>query len=150
MKLNELPVIPGNAQTRKRKGQGSGSGLGKTAGRGQKGQKSRSGGYHKVGFEGGQMPLQRRLPKRGFRNPFRKEYAIVKAGDLEQFESGARIGLEELKAANLVGKVKDGVKLLSNGELTKSVTIVVDKASKAAVTKVEAAGGKVELPAATD
>lgn len=146
MKLNELPVIPGNTQSRKRKGQGSGSGNGKTAGRGQKGQKSRSGGYHRVGFEGGQMPLQRRLPKRGFRNPFRKEYAIIKTGDLEQFAADSRIGLEELKASGLVTNMRDGIKLLANGTLTKAVTIAVDKASKNAIAIIEAAGGKVELP----
>jgi len=145
MKLNELPKNPAGARGGKRVGRGIGSGHGKTSCRGQKGQKARSGGYHKVGFEGGQMPLQRRLPKRGFKNPFRKVYTLVNVQDLELFEAGSRIGTSELKAFGLVGRERDGIKLLAQGEVTKAVTIQVDKASAAAIAKVRAAGGEVIL-----
>lgn len=143
MKLNQLPASPAGRIEAKRKGQGMASGNGKTAGRGQKGQKSRSGGYHKVGFEGGQMPLQRRLPKRGFTNPFRKTYALLKVGDLEIFSGETDIKLANLIEKKLVGSLKDGIKLLADGDLTKAVVIHVDKASQSARSKVEAAGGKV-------
>ncbi|MBF0213958.1 MAG: 50S ribosomal protein L15 [Magnetococcales bacterium] len=143
MKLNELPKNPAGARDGKRVGRGIGSGHGKTSCRGQKGQKARSGGYHKVGFEGGQMPLQRRLPKRGFKNPFRKVYTLVNVQDLEIFDAGSRIGIEELKATGLVGRERDGVKLLAQGEITRAVTIEVDRASASAIEKVRAAGGEV-------
>ncbi|MGN7611614.1 50S ribosomal protein L15 [Magnetococcales bacterium HHB-1] len=144
MKLNELPQIPGTKQKRRRLARGMGSGVGKTAGRGQKGQKSRSGGFHKVGFEGGQMPLQRRLPKRGFKNRFRVAYDLIKVGDLEKFfEADAKIDMQALKDVGIVGRRVQRIKLLSDGELSKAVTIKVDKASAAAIKKVEAVGGQV-------
>ncbi len=143
MKLNELPKNPAGSRGGKRVGRGIGSGLGKTSGRGQKGQKARSGGYHKVGFEGGQMPLQRRLPKRGFKNPFRKTYAVVNLQDLDVFASGSEIHLDELQAKGLVNRTFNGIKLLGNGELTKPLKIYVDRASHSAISKVQAAGGEV-------
>lgn len=146
MKLNELPEVPAGRQAPKRKGQGIGSGNGKTAGKGTKGQHARSGGFHKVGFEGGQMPLQMRLPKRGFKNRFKKEFALVSVGDLEKFfDAGVEVNLDALRAAGLVKKVFDGVKLLADGDLTKALKISVDRASAAAVAKVEAAGGQITL-----
>ncbi|MBF0283017.1 MAG: 50S ribosomal protein L15 [Magnetococcales bacterium] len=149
MKLNELPGVPGSEQEPKRKGRGIGSGNGKTAGRGHKGQHARSGGYHRVGFEGGQMPLQMRLPKRGFHSPFRKFFALVNVGDLEKaFESGAEINLEALRAKGLVNKVLDGVKLLADGDVTKSFKVFVDRASSSAVAKIEGAGGQVTVSSA--
>ncbi|NGZ05030.1 MAG: 50S ribosomal protein L15 [Magnetococcales bacterium] len=148
MKLNELPKNPAGARGGKRVGRGIGSGHGKTSCRGQKGQKARSGGFHKVGFEGGQMPLQRRLPKRGFKNPFRKVYALVNVQDLELFDAGSRIGFAELKATGLVGRERHGVKLLAQGEVTRAVTIEVDRASAAAIEKVRAAGGQVIVKSA--
>lgn len=148
MKLNELPANPPNRKEPNRVGRGMASGNGKTAGRGQKGQKSRSGGFHKVGFEGGQMPLQRRLPKRGFNNIFRKTYSLINVGDLEDLDSGTVINLEFLRSKGMVRKdVRDGIKLLGNGELTKKLTITVDKVSKSAQEKVEKAGGTVTLSA---
>ncbi|MBF0095889.1 MAG: 50S ribosomal protein L15 [Magnetococcales bacterium] len=150
MKLNQLPESPSGRISAKRKGQGIGSGNGKTAGRGTKGQTSRSGGFHKVGFEGGQMPLQRRLPKRGFRSPFKEYYALVQVEDLDVFENGSVVSLAELKEKGLVGRLKDGVKLLGEGSITKALTVHVDKASRSAQEKVEAAGGKVELSAAAE
>lgn len=148
MKLNELPKNPAGARGGKRVGRGIGSGHGKTSCRGQKGQKARSGGFHKVGFEGGQMPLQRRLPKRGFKNPFRKVYALVNVQDLEIFEPGSQIGFDELKASGLVGRERDGIKLLAQGEVTRAITIHVDRASAAAIEKVRAAGGQVIVKSA--
>ncbi len=145
MKLNELSPAKGATSARKRVGRGKGSGLGRTAGRGEKGLRARSGGGTKPGYEGGQMPLQRRLPKRGFVNPFRKEYAIVHVKDLNRFEPGSVVDLAALSAAGLVRNVRDGVKLLADGELTRPVTIKVDKASQAASRKVAAAGGTVEV-----
>lgn len=129
----------------KRVGRGIGSGHGKTSCRGQKGQKARSGGGIRLGFEGGQMPLQRRLPKRGFNNIFRKEYAIVNVGDLDIFEENAEITAALLKEAGLVKKIADGVKLLGDGELEKAFTIKLNKVSKAAEEKVLAKGGKIEV-----
>ncbi|WP_130469922.1 50S ribosomal protein L15 [Candidatus Magnetaquicoccus inordinatus] len=149
MKLNQLPECPTGRIAAKRKGQGIGSGNGKTAGKGTKGQTARSGGYHKVGFEGGQMPLQRRLPKRGFRSPFKEYYALVQIEDLDIFEAGSEIALADLQAKGLVGRLKDGVKLLGDGEINKALTIHVDKVSRAAQEKVEAAGGKVVLSGAS-
>ncbi len=145
MKLNQLPECPTGRIDGKRKGRGIGTGNGKTGGRGTKGQNSRSGGYHKVGFEGGQMPLQRRLPKRGFKSPFRKEYAIVHLKDLDIFDAGAEIQLEELRSKGLVGRCKEGVKVLGDGELTKMLVVHVDKISRSAREKIEAAGGRVVL-----
>lgn len=149
MKLNELPASPPGRKAVKRKGRGIGSGLGKTAGRGTKGQKSRSGGYHRVGFEGGQMPLQRRLPKRGFKSPFKKVFALIKVGDLEVFDAGTEVNAELLRERGLIGQVADGVKLLADGELTRALTIHVDKVSGNARAKVESAGGRVVVPEPT-
>ncbi|MEG3639775.1 50S ribosomal protein L15 [Magnetococcus sp. PR-3] len=147
MKLNEIPAVPGNGQSKNRVGRGPASGNGKTAGRGHKGQKARSGGYHKSGFEGGQMPLQRRLPKRGFTNFTRKEYSIVQVEALEKFfDAGSEVTAEALREKGLLGKkAKSGIKLLANGEITKAITVHVDKASASAIAKMEAAGGKVVL-----
>ncbi len=145
MKLHELSPAVGSTAEPKRKGRGAGSGNGKTGGRGHKGQKARSGGGVRPGFEGGQMPLTRRLPKRGFNNIFAKEYVIVNVGDLERFEDGANVTVKELIETGLVKNPMDGVKLLANGELTKKVNVKVNKASEAAKAKVEAAGGKVEV-----
>ncbi len=145
MKLHELSPAFGSTAEPKRKGRGAGSGNGKTGGRGHKGQKARSGGGVRPGFEGGQMPLTRRLPKRGFNNIFAKEYSIINVGDLDRFENGAVVTVKELIETGLVKNPMDGVKLLANGELTKNVTVKVAKASAAAVAKVEAAGGKVEV-----
>lgn len=146
MKLHELKPAEGSRKTRKRAGRGSGSGLGNTAGRGHKGQKSRSGGGVRPGFEGGQMPMLRRLPKRGFNNIFGKEYAIVNLSDLEErFENGAEVTAQTLMASGAVKKVKDGVKILGDGELTKALTVKVDKVSRSAAEKITAAGGKVEV-----
>ncbi len=145
MKLHELSPAEGSTKEAKRKGRGVGTGNGKTGGRGHKGQKARSGGGVRPGFEGGQMPLTRRLPKRGFKNIFAKEYTIVNVGDLNKFEDGAYVTVKELMEVGLVKNPMDGVKLLANGELTKKVTVSVTKASDAAKAKVEAAGGKVEV-----
>lgn len=145
MDLSNLQPAPGSTKNRKRIGRGPGSGTGKTAGKGHKGQKARSGGSIKPGFEGGQMPLQRRLPKRGFTPLSRKEFALVNLGDLEAFEAGSTVGLEAFASAGLIGQLKDGVKVLADGELTKSLTVQAHKFSKSAVAKIEAAGGKVEV-----
>lgn len=150
MKLNQLPECPTGRIASKRKGQGIGSGNGKTAGRGTKGQTARSGGFHKVGFEGGQMPLQRRLPKRGFRSPFKEFYALVQIEDLDIFDAGSVVGLAELREKGLVSRMKGGVKLLGEGTINKALTVQVDKASRSALEKIEAAGGKVELSSATE
>jgi large subunit ribosomal protein L15 len=125
-------------------GRGPGSGHGKTATRGHKGHKARSGGGIKIGFEGGQMPLQRRLPKRGFNNIFKKQFAIVNIQDLERFESGAKIDKQALVAAGLVSKHDTLVKILGDGELKNALTVAVDKVSGSARQKIEAAGGKIE------
>lgn len=145
MKLNELPKNPAGHRGGKRVGRGIGSGLGKTSGRGQKGQKARSGGYHKVGFEGGQMPLQRRLPKRGFKNLFRKRYALVNLRDLDGFAAESEVRIEHLRAMGLVNREYNGIKLLAEGEITKPMKIYVDRASQSAIAKVQAAGGEVVL-----
>ncbi len=145
MDLSNLQPAPGSTKNRKRLGRGPGSGKGKTSGKGHKGQNARSGGGVKPGFEGGQMPLQRRLPKRGFTPLTRKEYALVNLGDLESFDAGSTIGIEALSSAGLVGRVKDGVKVLATGDLSKSLTVQAHKFSKSAVAKIEAAGGKVEV-----
>jgi len=145
MKIHELSPAEGSRKKRKRVGRGPGSGHGKTACRGQKGQNSRSGGGVRPGFEGGQMPLHRRLPKRGFTNPFKKEYNVINVDDLNRFEADTVLDPAALREAGLIKKMKDGVKLLGNGELARPVVVRINKASKAATEKVEAAGGKVEL-----
>jgi len=145
MDLSNLKPAIGSTKNRKRLGRGQGSGTGKTSGKGHKGQKARSGGSIKPGFEGGQMPLQRRLPKRGFTPLTRKEYALVNLCDLAQFEPNSVIDLEVLSKTGLIGKVKDGVKILGDGELAHALTIKAHKFSKSAVAKIEAAGGKVEV-----
>ena len=144
MKLHELRAPEGSRIAPKRKGRGIGSGLGKTAGRGHKGQKARSGGGVRPGFEGGQMPLSRRIPKRGFTNIFAKVYAIVNVGDLEIFEPGTVITPDLLRDKGIIKKVNDGVKILGDGELTKNLTVKAHKFSKAAQEKIEAVGGKAE------
>jgi len=143
--LGNLSPKKGSNRERKRVARGQGSGRGKTATRGHKGSKSRSGYGVRPGFEGGQMPLQRRLPKRGFNNIFRKEYAIVQVQALETLEAGSRVDRVALIQAGLVDKRTTLVKVLANGELTKSLTVAVDKVSAGARKKIEAAGGKVEV-----
>jgi len=145
MKLHELKPAEGSVKAPLRKGRGPGSGLGKTAGRGHKGQKARSGGGVRPGFEGGQMPLARRLPKRGFTNIFAKEYALVNLKDLEIFEEGTVVTPDLLKEAGLVKKLYDGVKVLGDGELTKKLNVQAHKFSKSAKEKIEALGGKAEV-----
>ncbi len=145
MRLHDLTPAKGSNKSRKRLGRGLGSGLGKTAGRGYKGQKSRSGGGTRPGFEGGQMPIHRRLPKRGFTNPFKKIYAIVNIRDLDIFEPGSIIDSMALSASGLVKGVNDGIKLLANGDISIPLTVKVDKASRSAIDKIKAAGGSVEV-----
>lgn len=142
--LGNLSPKKGSNRERKRVGRGQGSGRGKTATRGHKGSKSRSGYGVRPGFEGGQMPLQRRLPKRGFNNIFRREYAIVQVKALETLEAGSRVDREALIQAGLIDRRTTQVKVLANGELTKSLTVAVDKVSAGARKKIEAAGGTVE------
>ena len=144
MKLHELtPAQP--AKACKRIGRGNGSGNGKTAGKGHKGQKARSGGGVRIGFEGGQMPIMRRIPKRGFNNIFATKYAIINVSDLNRFNDGDVVGVTELIAAGLVKKEYDGVKVLGNGDITVKVTVKAAKFSKSAVEKIEKAGGKTEV-----
>ena len=146
MKLHELSPAPGSTKEAFRKGRGAGSGNGKTAGKGHKGQKARSGGGVRPGFEGGQMPLQRRIPKRGFNNIFRKEFAIVNLASLDKaFNDGDTVTIEALVACGLVKKTLDGVKVLGNGELTKKLTVQVNAYSETAKSKIEAAGGNAEV-----
>ncbi len=145
MKVHDLSPLEGARRNRKRVGRGPGSGHGKTSCRGHKGQKSRSGGGVRPGFEGGQMPLQRRLPKRGFTNIFKKHYVLINVRDLERFAPNADLDTEALRKEGLVKKVKDGVKLLGQGEISHPVSIKVNKVSKTAKEKIEAAGGKVEI-----
>ena len=146
MKLHELSPAAGSTKERKRIGRGAGSGQGKTAGKGHKGQKARAGRGMRPGFEGGQMPLQRRLPKRGFNNIFRSVVVTVTVSDLEaKFESGAVVDTDALKAAGLVKNYFDAVKVLGNGELTKSLNVKVNAYSESAKQKIEAAGGKAEV-----
>ena len=145
MKLHELAPAPGANTESYRRGRGHGSGNGKTAGKGHKGQKARSGGSIRPGFEGGQMPLQRQIPKRGFKNIFAKEYAIVNVGDLEIFENGTVVNGEALVGAGLLKKTLDGVKVLGNGELTKQLTVEVAAFSESAKQKIEEVGGKAEV-----
>lgn len=145
MKLHELRPAPGSVKEPKRKGRGTATGQGKTAGRGQKGQTSRSGGGVRPGFEGGQMPLHRRLPKRGFTNIFAKEYTELNIEVLNKFENGTEVTPELLKEAKLVKNVRDGIKILGEGNLSKSLTVKAHKFTKSAIEKIEAAGGKVEV-----
>ncbi len=145
MRLHELKPAAGAKTQRKRVGRGIGSGLGKTAAKGHKGQLARSGGGKGPAFEGGQTPLQRRLPKRGFNNIFKKEYAIVNVKELDRFENGTVVTPQVLIDAGLIKKVKDGVKILGAGELTRSLTVQVKGVTKSAAAKIEAAGGKVEV-----
>ena len=144
MKLNELSPAVGSAKDAYRRGRGPGSGNGKTAGKGHKGQNARSGGGVRPGFEGGQLPLYRKLPKRGFKNRFATNYAIVNVADLTKFENGATVDLEALLAAKIVRKELDGLKVLGNGELTKKLTVKATVFSATAKEKIEAAGGKTE------
>ena len=145
MKLHELQPAIGSTTAPKRLGRGVGSQLGKTSGKGHKGAKARSGGGKRPGFEGGQMPLTRRIPKRGFTNIFAKEYATVNVSALNVFEDGAVVNTEALIEAGLIKKVLDGVKVLGGGELTKKLTVSVDKVTESAKQKIEAIGGKVEV-----
>ena len=145
MKLNNLTKVPGSTQEAKRIGRGHGSGNGKTAGKGHKGQKARAGHGFRPGFEGGQMPLQRRIPKRGFNNIFAVEVTAINVSALNVFEDGAVVDLAALKDAGIVRKTCDNVKVLSHGELTKKVTVKVNAYSEAAKAKIEAAGGKAEV-----
>ena len=145
MKLHELQPAAGSTTAPKRLGRGVGSGLGKTSGKGHKGAKARSGGGKRPGFEGGQMPLYRRIPKRGFNNIYRIEYATVNVGRLEIFENGTVVTAETLKEAGLISTVMDGVKILGNGELTKKLTVEAAKFSDTAKEKIEALGGKAEV-----
>ena len=145
MKLHELQPAAGSTTAPKRLGRGVGSGLGKTSGKGHKGAKARSGGGKRPGFEGGQMPLSRRVPKRGFTNIFRTEYATVNVGQLEIFENGATVTVEELKRTGLVKKTLDGVKILGNGDLTRKLTVEAAKFTGSAKQKIEAIGGKAEV-----
>ena len=145
MKLQDLSPAPGSTHADKRIGRGHGSGQGKTAGKGHKGQKARAGRGMRIGFEGGQMPLQRRVPKRGFVNIFATTYANVNVAALNVFEDGAEVDLDALKKAGLVKKAYDGVKVLGDGELTKKITVKAAAYSKAAKEKIEAAGGKAEV-----
>ena len=145
MKLHELQPAAGSTAAPKRLGRGVGSGLGKTSGRGHKGAKARSGGGKRPGFEGGQMPLTRRLPTRGFTNIFRKEYAIVNVSALNELDEGTVVTAEVLRDHGLIKDARDSVKILGGGELTKKLTVAVDKVTGSAKEKIEAAGGKVEV-----
>ena len=146
MKLNELKYNEGSKKDIKRLGRGSSSGTGKTSGRGENGQKSRSGGGVRVGFEGGQLPLYRRLPKRGFSNAmFKKTYAVINVSDLNKFEEGTEVTPELLFEMGIIKKQLSGIKVLGNGELTKKLTVRVHKFSSIAKEKIEAAGGKAEV-----
>ena len=145
MKLHELQPAAGSTTSPKRLGRGTGSGLGKTSGKGAKGQKARSGGGVRPGFEGGQMPLTRRIPKRGFTNKYRTEYATVNVGKLEIFSDGAVVTTELLREAGLIKKELAGVKILGGGELSKKLTVKADQFSAAAKEKIETLGGKAEV-----
>jgi large subunit ribosomal protein L15 len=145
MRLEDLKPAKGATKRAKRVGRGVGSGSGKTAGKGHKGQKARSGGVKGAGFEGGQMPLQRRIPKRGFTNIFRKEYAIVNLDDLAKVTGSDPVTPEMLKSKGLINDVKDGLKVLGTGELKAKLTVRAHKFSKSAMEKIQAAGGKAEV-----
>jgi len=145
MKLSDLNVPAGSVKKRKRVGRGTGSGHGTTATYGNKGQRARSGGTKGKGYEGGQMPLVRRIPKRGFRNPFRLEYALVKVSDLSTFKDKEKVEIKDFIERGIVKKLKDGVKLLSDGKIDFPVHVTVHKASKRAIEKIRAQGGDVEV-----
>lgn len=145
MKLSELSPAPGSVKKSFRVGRGNGSGAGKTAGKGHKGQNARSGGGVRPGFEGGQMPLQRRIPKRGFVNIFATRYEAINVDQLDRFEDGSVVDEAAIVAAGLVKNTRDGIKILGRGELTKKLTVKVAAFSKSAKSKIEAAGGKAEV-----
>ena len=145
MKLHELSPAEGSAKKAWRVGRGTGSGNGKTAGKGHKGQNARSGGGVRPGFEGGQLPLYRKLPKRGFNNKFATNYAIVNVSALERFDNGSVVDIDTLLAAKIIRKPMDGLKVLGNGELTKKITVKAAVFSSTAKEKIEAAGGKTEV-----
>lgn len=145
MRLDELQPAEGSKFAAKRVGRGIGSGNGKTSGKGHKGQKARSGGGVRLGFEGGQMPLYRRLPKRGFNNIFAKKYVAINVSDLEKFENGTVVTAELLKESGVISKTLDGVKVLGRGELTKKLEVKLTKFSASAIEKIEKAGGKAEV-----
>ncbi|MCH4178923.1 MAG: 50S ribosomal protein L15 [Megasphaera sp.] len=145
MKLHEMSIVPGSKKRHNRVGRGIGSGNGKTAGKGMKGQLSRSGGGMRPGFEGGQMPLYRLLPKRGFTNIWAKQYAEVNVATLNRFENGTTVDPVALVEAGILKNVCDGVRILGNGELEKSLTVVAQGFTKSAQQKIEAAGGKIEV-----
>ena len=145
MQIHELTPAPDSNKAVKRVGRGHGSGNGKTAGKGHKGQNARSGGGVRIGFEGGQMPLARRIPKRGFNNTFAAKYSIVNVADLNKFKDGTVVDAELLKASGLIKKENDGVKVLGNGELTAKLTVKAAKFSQSAIEKIEKAGGKAEV-----
>ena len=145
MKLFELQPGVGSTSDKKRKGRGHGSGNGKTAGRGHKGQNARSGGGVRIGFEGGQMPIYRRLPKRGFNNVFAIKYAEINVSDLNKFEDGAIVDAQALKEAGIIKKTLDGIKVLGNGNVEKKVTVKAAKFTESAKEKIVAAGGKYEV-----
>ena len=145
MELHHLSPAPGSTSVAKRKGRGAGTGNGKTAGRGHKGQKARSGGGVRIGFEGGQMPLARRIPKRGFHNIFAKPLESVNVSALEKFEDGAVVDAKALLDAGILSKCTYGVKILGNGEITKKLTVKASAFSESAKAKIEAAGGKAEV-----
>ena len=145
MKLNQLTAVPGATKDAKRIGRGHGSGNGKTAGKGHKGQKARAGHGMRPGFEGGQMPLQRRIPKRGFNNIFAKEVVSINVGSLNCFEDGSEVTVNTLMEAGVLKKSGDALKVLANGEVTKKLTVKANAFSEAAKAKIEAAGGKAEV-----
>ena len=144
MRLHELSPAPGSVKERYRKGRGHASGNGKQAGKGHKGQKARSGGGVRPGFEGGQMPLARRLPKRGFYNVFAKKYTEIHLSDLERFDDGTEVTAELLKETGVISKINDGIVVLNRGDLTKKLTVKAARFSKAAAEKINALGGKTE------
>lgn len=146
MKINELSPAAGEKTRRKRLGRGIGSGIGKTSGKGHKGQNARSGGGVRPGFEGGQTPLIRRLPKRGFNNLFKKEFALVNLTDLDKFDENTVITAELLKQKKVIGKIEaNGLKVLGNGNITKPLTVKANKFSESAINKIKAAGGSIEV-----
>ena len=145
MELQDLVCTEGSKKNSKRVGRGHGSGWGKTAGKGHKGQNARSGGGVRPGFEGGQMPLYRRLPKRGFNNIFAKEYVTINVSELEKFDNGTEVTAELLKESGVVSRIADGIKILGRGELTKKLNVKVAKYSAQAKEKIEKAGGKAEV-----
>ncbi|MBF8276110.1 MAG: rplO [Candidatus Brocadiaceae bacterium] len=145
MNLKDVKAIPFHRKRKKRVGRGRGSGMGKTSGRGGKGATARSGNETSIQFEGGQTPLYRRLPKRGFNNPFKKKYAIINVEDLALFENGTKVDAEKLVESGLIKKLMDGVKILGDGELKNSLTVVATRFTKVAVEKIKAAGGEVKI-----